>query len=55
MFVDAGFDFSVVENFFDEFIKPYFEDMSIYDTYAGNHPTVNSLLFGSAIWHFFIN
>jgi len=42
MFVDADFDFSVVEMFFDRFIKPYFIDMAIYDTYAGNHPTVRS-------------
>jgi len=41
MFVDAGFDFTVVERFFDKFIKPYFIDMTIYDTYAGNHPTVS--------------
>ncbi|RPB29394.1 hypothetical protein L211DRAFT_11749 [Terfezia boudieri ATCC MYA-4762] len=39
MFVDADFDFSVVEMFFDKFIKPYFIDMTTYDTYAGNHPT----------------
>lgn len=41
MFVDAGFDFSVVEMFFDKFIKPYFTDMMIYDDYAGSHPVVS--------------
>ncbi|KAF8477226.1 hypothetical protein BDZ91DRAFT_672698 [Kalaharituber pfeilii] len=39
MFVDSDFDFTIVEFFFNKFIKPYFLDMTIYDTYAGNHPT----------------
>ncbi|KAI5785541.1 hypothetical protein DFH27DRAFT_575950 [Peziza echinospora] len=39
IFLDAGLNFKIVEDFFDRFIKPYFADMSIYDTYAGNHPT----------------
>jgi endoribonuclease Dicer len=39
MFVDSEYDFSQVEKFFDMHIKWYFEDMSIYDTYANKHPT----------------
>ncbi|KAI9829853.1 MAG: hypothetical protein M1819_005951 [Sarea resinae] len=39
MFVDAEFDFRVVEEFFDAHIRWFFEDMSIYDTFANAHPT----------------
>ncbi|KAM0549771.1 hypothetical protein ACHAPJ_009210 [Fusarium lateritium] len=38
MFVDSKYDYSVVENFFNKFIKPYFEDMALYDTFANKHP-----------------
>ncbi|KAL6922751.1 hypothetical protein FSST1_000025 [Fusarium sambucinum] len=38
MFVDSQFDYSVVERFFTKFILPYFEDMSLYDTFAKKHP-----------------
>ncbi|KAF9781071.1 hypothetical protein IL306_014111 [Fusarium sp. DS 682] len=38
MFVDSKYNFSVVENFFTKFIQPYFEDMSLYDTFANKHP-----------------
>ena len=40
IFVDSGFQFEVVEEFYIKFIRPYFEDMSIYDTFANKHPTV---------------
>ena len=40
MFVDSQYDYSQVERFFDAHIQWYFEDMSIYDTYANSHPTV---------------
>lgn len=39
IFVDSEYNFSEVERFFDEHIKWYFEDMSIYDTFANKHPT----------------
>ncbi|KAH6663088.1 hypothetical protein B0J14DRAFT_609726 [Halenospora varia] len=39
IFVDSEYQYSVVEKFFDDHIKWYFEDMSIYDTYANKHPT----------------
>ena len=39
IFVDASFNFSVVENFFAKHIRCFFEDMTIYDTFANNHPT----------------
>ncbi|PGH14121.1 hypothetical protein AJ79_03238 [Helicocarpus griseus UAMH5409] len=39
IFVDSNFNFGVVEDFFQRFIKQYFEDMSIYDTFANKHPT----------------
>ncbi|KAI9713595.1 MAG: Dicer-like protein 1 [Bogoriella megaspora] len=38
-FVDSGFDYNEVQRFFDMHMKPFFEDMSIYDTFANNHPT----------------
>ncbi|KAI1956642.1 Dicer-like protein 1 [Ophidiomyces ophidiicola] len=39
IFVDSNFQFEVVEDFFQRFIKGYFEDITIYDTYANKHPT----------------
>ncbi|KAJ5177896.1 uncharacterized protein N7500_000595 [Penicillium coprophilum] len=39
IFVDSGFDFSVIEAFFKKHILPFFHDMSIYDTFANRHPT----------------
>ncbi|KAK2766940.1 Dicer-like protein 1 [Arachnomyces sp. PD_36] len=39
IFVDSSFNFDVVQDFFNQNIKWYFEDMSIYDTFANKHPT----------------
>ncbi|KAL2840996.1 hypothetical protein BJY01DRAFT_257202 [Aspergillus pseudoustus] len=39
VFVDSSFDFKVVEEFYKRHVKPYFEDMAIYDTFANKHPT----------------
>ncbi|KAG8527658.1 uncharacterized protein KY384_007811 [Bacidia gigantensis] len=39
LFVDSQFDFGQVEKFFEKHIRPFFEDMTIYDTFANNHPT----------------
>ncbi|KAI9877073.1 MAG: Dicer-like protein 1 [Pleopsidium flavum] len=46
VFVDAEFDYKEVERFFDAHITWFFENMSIYDTFANNHPTtfLNNLL-----------
>jgi endoribonuclease Dicer len=44
LFVDSNFDYNEVQRFFDKHMKPYFEDMSIYDTFANNHPTVSGVL-----------
>ncbi|KAJ9253860.1 hypothetical protein DTO027B5_7245 [Paecilomyces variotii] len=41
VFVDSDFNFEVVEAFYRQHIKPYFEDMSIYDTFANKHPTTH--------------
>ena len=41
MFIDADFDYGEVQRFFDEHMKPFFEDMEIYDDYANNHPVVS--------------
>lgn len=51
IFVDSDFDFTVVQAFFDAHIKPYFHDMSIYDTFANRHPTVRCFLSGSPRRH----
>lgn len=40
IFVDSGFDYTVIETFYNRHIKPYFVDMSLYDTFANKHPTV---------------
>ena len=39
IFVDSRFDYAVVERFFEDHVRWYFEDMTIYDTFANNHPT----------------
>jgi endoribonuclease Dicer len=39
IFVDSEYNYSEVERFFDQHIKWYFSDMSIYDTFANKHPT----------------
>ncbi|KAI9770580.1 MAG: Dicer-like protein 1 [Geoglossum simile] len=46
VFVDSEFNYGEVERFFDMHIKCFFEDMSIYDSFANNHPTtyLNNLL-----------
>ncbi|KAI0899860.1 hypothetical protein F4806DRAFT_454189 [Annulohypoxylon nitens] len=38
LFVDSGFDYNQVRRFFDTHMRPYFEDMHIYDTFANRHP-----------------
>lgn len=38
VFIDSKFDYNEVQRFFDMHIKPHFEDMSLYDGYANNHP-----------------
>ncbi len=38
IFVDSAYDYSIVEAFFRRHVLPYFEDMSIYDTFASKHP-----------------
>lgn len=40
MFVDSEFNFAEVQRFFDAHIKVFFEDMSVYDTFANAHPIV---------------
>lgn len=44
VFVDSDFNFEVIERFFRDYIKPFFEDMAIYDTFANKHPTVRLTL-----------
>lgn len=38
MFIDSEFDYGQVQRFFQQHVQWYFEDMSIYDTFANNHP-----------------
>jgi endoribonuclease Dicer len=42
LFVDNGFSLEQPRRFFTQHILPFFEDMSLYDTYAGKHP-INQL------------
>lgn len=44
IFVDSEYDLTEVERFFDKHMRWFFEDMSIYDTFANNHPTVSPSL-----------
>ena len=37
--VDSGFDYEQAERFFEEHIFWFFEDMTLYDSYANKHPT----------------
>ncbi|CAD6499017.1 BgTH12-04671 [Blumeria graminis f. sp. triticale] len=39
IFVDSEYDYAEVEKFFDAHIVWFFRDMSVYDTFANNHPT----------------
>ena len=41
MFVDSEFNFKEVERFYDDHIRWFFEDMSLYDNFAKNHPVVS--------------
>ncbi|TLD38036.1 dicer-like protein 1 [Venturia nashicola] len=41
IFVDSSYNYSHVQTFFDQHMKPFFEDMSIYDSFANNHPTTH--------------
>ena len=38
VFIDSDFDYSQVQRFFDMHVRWYFEDTSIYDSFANNHP-----------------
>ncbi|KAM5473717.1 Dicer-like protein 1 [Microsporum ferrugineum] len=38
IFVDSNFNFDVIDDFFKRFIQHYFEDMTVYDTFANKHP-----------------
>ncbi|KAI0009988.1 hypothetical protein F4779DRAFT_579491 [Xylariaceae sp. FL0662B] len=38
VFVDSKYDYNQVQRFFDVQVRPYFEDMHLYDTFANKHP-----------------
>lgn len=38
IFVDSGYDFSRVQLFWNQFVRPYFSNMLTYDTFANKHP-----------------
>ena len=38
LFVDSHFSYHQITRFFTTHIQPFFEDMTIYDTFANNHP-----------------
>ncbi|CAI4212568.1 unnamed protein product [Parascedosporium putredinis] len=37
-FVDSGYDYGTVQEFFERHVRPYFEDMTLYDSFANRHP-----------------
>ena len=39
VFIDSGFNYTHVQSFFNKHIRPFFADMTIYDSFANNHPT----------------
>ncbi len=57
LFVDAEFDFTVVQHFFTMHLKPFFADMTIqsYENFASTHPTTRlgkllTVNFGCVDW-----
>ncbi|EUC50760.1 hypothetical protein COCMIDRAFT_80904 [Bipolaris oryzae ATCC 44560] len=57
IFVDAEFDFGVVQTFFEMHLKPFFVDMELdsYENFASNHPTTRlsrllTINFGCSDW-----
>lgn len=38
VFVDSEYDYGTVREFFERHVRPFFEDVSVYDTYANMHP-----------------
>ncbi|KAI1505214.1 RNase3 domain-containing protein [Biscogniauxia marginata] len=38
VFVDSKYDYGQVQRFFNTYIRLYFEDMHLYDTFANKHP-----------------
>lgn len=38
VFVDSGYDYSTIQQFFSQQVLPYFCDLHIYDTFANKHP-----------------
>ena len=38
VFVDSRYDFGEVRRFFEGCVRPFFEDMRLYDTFANKHP-----------------
>lgn len=57
LFVDSEFDYNVVKAFYDNHIKPFFIDISVFDSFAGNHPVthLSSRMqeFGCSDWRIF--
>ncbi|KAF2083173.1 dicer-like protein 1 [Saccharata proteae CBS 121410] len=41
VFVDSGYNYAEVQRFFNEHMLWYFSDMTIYDSFANNHPTTH--------------
>jgi endoribonuclease Dicer len=39
LFIDSDFNYSLVQQFFNAHILPFFHDMTIHDSFANNHPT----------------
>ncbi|RYP40530.1 hypothetical protein DL767_001659 [Monosporascus sp. MG133] len=60
LFVDSGFDYAAVRRFFDAHVRPYFEDMHLYDAFASKHPVTYlthalQLRFGCGAWRLMVD
>ncbi|KAH9891488.1 hypothetical protein F4778DRAFT_337172 [Xylariomycetidae sp. FL2044] len=60
LFVDNDFDYGKVQHFFDVHVRPYFEDMHLYDTYANKHPVTYltnrlQMSYGCSAWRLMID
>ena len=47
--MDSEYNYQQVERFFEEHVRWFFEDMTIYDTFANNHPVVSGIAIGHLV------
>ncbi|KAM0328030.1 hypothetical protein ACHAQA_005431 [Verticillium albo-atrum] len=60
LFVDSEYDYSRVQEFFEEHVRPYFTDIALYDSFASRHPvtTLTHMMqqeFGCRDWRLLVS